>query len=220
MLLTDVVIPAFATLFVVIDPVGLVPIFLAVTAGGDERQRAKIALRANITAFFILVLFAVLGKSVLSVLGIGLPAFRIAGGIMLFMIALEMLFERRSRRRQRNAASASAESAEHPETKLEDDVAYFPLGIPLIAGPGAIAAMILLNSQHQGDYLAQGAVVGVMVLVLAITLVLFLLGTRLERFAGATFTNVVTRLLGVILGALAVQFVLSGLGEIGLIPGS
>lgn len=216
-MITDIVIPAFATLFVVIDPVGLVPIFLAVTAGASQRQRMAIAWRAVLTAFVILALFALLGKSVLTALGIGLPAFRIAGGIMLFLIALEMLFERRSERRSRSAAQQSADGQSDDDSTV-DDVAYFPLAIPLIAGPGAIAAMILLNSQNQDDFVARAAVSGVMVLVLAITLVLFLLGGRIEKFAGETFTRVFTRLLGVILGALAVQFVLSGLASAGIIP--
>lgn len=213
-MLADVVIPAFATLFVVIDPIGLLPIFLAVTAGASASQRRTIAWRSVATALGILFVFALFGKAALGVLGIGLPAFRIAGGLMLFLIALEMLFERRGERRSRNAAAASAELH---EAHLDEDLAYFPLGTPLIAGPGAIAAMILLNSQHHDDLLAQAAVTGVMVLVLAITLVLFLLGTRLERLTGRTLTKIITRLLGVILGALAVQFVLSGLGAAGIV---
>ena len=213
-ILFEVVIQAFAMLFVVIDPIGLVPIFLSLTAGATAAMRRVIAIRAVVTAFGILLVFALLGKVVLSALGIGLPAFRIAGGIMLFLIALEMLFEKRGERRTKNAAAASAELH---DADADDDVAYFPLGVPLIAGPGAIAAMILLNEKHAGDMLAQGAVIAVMMAVLVITFVLFLLGSRLERLAGETLTKIITRLLGVVLGALAVQFVLSGLTAAGVV---
>ena len=207
-LLINVLVPAFTTLFVVIDPIGLVPIFLGLTAGVNPATRKIIAIRSVLTGFGILLIFALLGKAVLTSLGIGLPAFRIAGGIMLFLIAMEMLFEKRGERRTKNAAAASAELQ---EIKHDDDVAYFPLGIPLIAGPGAIATMILLNEKHSGDLLAQGAVIAVMMLVLALTLVLFIVGSRLERLAGETLSKIISRLLGVILGALAVQFILSGL---------
>lgn len=134
---------------------------------------------------------------------------------MLFLIAVEMLFEKRTERRSRNATETSSEL--HEARHDEDDVAYFPLGMPLIAGPGAIAAMILLNEKYSGDILAQGAVIGVMILVLIITLLLFVIGSRLEWLAGDTFTKIITRLLGLILGALAVQFVLSGLVAAGII---
>jgi multiple antibiotic resistance protein len=214
-LLVNVVIPAFATLFVVMDPVGVVPIFLALTNGADRTVRRSIAFRAVATAFGILLVFALFGKAALTALGIGLPAFRIAGGIMLFLIAVEMLFDKRGERRSKNAAEASAEFQE--SNYNDDDVAYFPLGMPLIAGPGAIAAMILLNEKYSSDLLAQGAVIGVMILVLAITFVLFIIGSRLEWLAGDTFTKIITRLLGLILGALAVQFVLSGLIAAGIV---
>ncbi len=217
-LLTEVLIPSFATLFVVMDPIGVVPIFLALTRGMSHSARRNIAFRAVVTAFVILLVFALLGQSVLAALGIGLPAFRIAGGIMLFLIAVEMLFEKRGERRSRNASEASAELQ---ETSLDDDeVAYFPLGMPLIAGPGAIAAIILLNEKHSADMAAQLAVIAVMFVVLLITFLLFIIGSRLDRFAGDSFTKIITRLLGLILGALAVQFILSGLIAAGIIATS
>ncbi len=207
-LLTNVVIPAFATLFVIIDPLGLMPLFLGLTAGATDRQRRAVAVRSCLVAVCVLAVFAALGEKVLGFLGIGMPAFRIAGGLMLFLIAVEMLFEKRTERRSRNADAAhSDDSGSHPA----DEVAVFPLAIPLIAGPGSIASIILLMSANQGNYLAQGAIVAVMLSVVAITFVLFLLAGRFEKLTGPTFTTVVTRLFGIILGALAVQFVLSGL---------
>ena len=208
----QVIVPAFATFFVAIDPIGLVPMFLALTPNSDARARRGIALRAVFTAAVLLLLFAAFGKSVLAFLGIGLPAFQIAGGLMLFLIAVDMLFEKRTERRSKNAAEAVGSS-----NQTHDDVAVFPLGVPLLAGPGAIAATILLMGQHQGDYAAQGAVVGVMLGVLLIALLFFFAGDRLGRLTGPTFTKALTRVLGMILGALAVQFVLTGIAASGLI---
>lgn len=210
-LIAQVVLPAFATYFVAIDPIGLVPIFLSLTPNATARQRRKIAARAIITASILLLLFAAFGKAVLGFLGIGLPAFQIAGGLMLFLIAVEMLFEKRTERRSKSAAEAGGE--DHGA----DDVGVFPLGVPLIAGPGAIAATILLMGQHQGDYAAQGAVVAVLLGVLLITFLFFFAADRLGRMTGPTFTKALTRVLGMILGALAVQFVLTGIAASGLI---
>ena len=209
----QVIVPAFATFFVAIDPIGLVPMFLALTPNSDARARRGIAMRAVFTAAVLLLLFAAFGKSVLGFLGIGLPAFQIAGGLMLFLIAVDMLFEKRTERRSKNAAEAVG-----PSHQPSDDVAVFPLGVPLLAGPGAIAAAILLMGQHQGDYAAQGAVVGVMLGVLLIALLFFFAGDRLGRLTGPTFTKALTRVLGMILGALAVQFVLTGIAASGIVP--
>ncbi len=213
-MLSDIIIPTFVTLFVVIDPVGLMPMYLSLTPNASARERVAVAWRSIVTAFLVLLIFALLGKSALAALGISLPAFRIAGGLLLFLIAVEMLFEKRTERRQRNAAAAEED---HAPAALDDDVAYFPLGIPLIAGPGAITTMILLNSRHTGDYATQATIIAVMAGVLLLTLFLFLLSTRLEKLAGETFTKIVTRILGIILGALAVEFVLTGLAEAGLV---
>ncbi|MHA1525292.1 MAG: MarC family protein [Alphaproteobacteria bacterium] len=222
MIIPEYIIHAFATMFVVVDPIGLLPIFLGITAGSTGAQRRKIAFVAVAVAFAVLLIFAVFGHSVLGVLGVGMPAFRIAGGIMLFLIAVEMLFEKRTERRNRSATQANPETGDNPPADQSGDgldVAVFPIAIPLIAGPGAIASLILLMSQHKGEPLAQGAVVGVMIAVLAIALVTFLLAHRLERFVGARFTLVLTRVLGIILGAIAVQFVLSGLEQALIVPG-
>jgi len=195
-------ITAFVTLFVIIDPIGLAPLFVALTHGMDARTRRGIAIRACVIAALLLVLFAALGEAVLGFVGISMPAFRIAGGILLFLTALDMLFERRSKRREDQAD-------ERP------DPSVFPLAIPLIAGPGAIASVILLTGEMGGLHGFATTVV-VMLAVLAIVFALFMVAGLLERAFGRTGINVVTRLLGMLLAALAVQFVLDGLRAFGL----
>ena len=199
-------IPAFVTLFVIIDPIGLAPLFVALTQGMTLRERRKVAIRACLVAVGILTLFGVAGEAVLNFLGISMPAFRIAGGVLLFLTALDMLFERRAQRRQGQADTA------HP-----DDPSVFPLAIPLIAGPGAIASMILLTGQEGGAALHVLAVHGVMVAVIAVVLTLFLLAAPLERMLGPTGITVVTRLLGMLLAALSVQFVIDGMRDLQVI---
>ncbi|MGP1357658.1 MarC family protein [Roseicyclus sp.] len=199
-------IPAFVTLFVIIDPIGLAPLFVALTQGMTARQRRKVAVRACLVALGLLTLFGVAGEAVLNFLGISMPAFRIAGGVLLFLTALDMLFERRAQRRQGQADSA------HPE-----DPSVFPLAIPLIAGPGAIASMILLTGQEGGEALHVLAVHVVMLLVLLVVFLFFMLAAPLERLLGPTGINVVTRLLGMLLAALSVQFVIDGLRDLQVI---
>jgi multiple antibiotic resistance protein len=191
-------ITAFVALFVVIDPIGLAPLFVALTQGASTRARLKIGLRAVLIAAALLLLFGLAGESVLEFLGISLPAFQIAGGILLFLTALDMLFERRTKRREDQADTA------------EDDPSIFPLAMPLIAGPGAIATMILLSGQAAGDPVYLMQVMGVAGAVLGVVLLLFSLATPVERLLGPTGINVVTRLLGMLLAALSVQFVLNG----------
>lgn len=192
-------VPVFATLFVVIDPIGMVPIFVALTAGMEPRERRLIALRACAIGIFILTLFGLLGEAVLGFAGISMGAFRIAGGLLLFLTALEMLFNRRTQRRENEAE------------KAREDPSVFPLATPLIAGPGAIASMILLIGE--GDITAIALVHGVMISVVAITFLLFQTAGAIERLLGPTGVNVVTRLLGMLLAALAVQFVIDGLRD-------
>lgn len=202
---TAFLITGFVTLFVIIDPIGLTPLFVALTQGMSSKRRRIIALRAVAVAFFVLSLFTLFGEAVLGFVGISMPAFRIAGGLLLFLTALDMLFQRRSKRRE-----DQAEEDEH-----HDDPSVFPLGIPLIAGPGAIATMILLAGQQPG-LLGLGMVLGVMVAVLLIAFLLFMTAGWMERALGKTGIDVVTRLLGMLLSALAVQFVLDGLRAFGL----
>lgn len=201
----DLFIPSFVTLFVVMDPIGISPLFMALTQGMDAAKRRAVAVRACIIAGVLLTLFAFLGEGVLNFLGISMPAFRIAGGILLLLTALDMLFERRTQRRKDQSE----------ETESDDDPSVFPLAMPLIAGPGSIATVILLAGQ--GDGLAGvGLALVVMSLVLVIAFVLFNAAPLLERLLRETGIKVVTRLLGMLLAALAVQFVLEGLRDFGL----
>ncbi|MEL6609003.1 MAG: MarC family protein [Pseudomonadota bacterium] len=199
-------IAAFTTLFVIIDPLGLTPLFVLLTQGMSDRQRRAIALRACLLAMALLLLFGLLGEAVLAFVGISMPAFRIAGGVLLFLTALDMLFERRTQRREEQAE-------ERP------DPSVFPLALPLLAGPGAIATMILLTGQNEGNLPMTIAVFVVMGAILALTFVLFLTAGFIERALGKVGINVVTRLLGMLLAALSVQFILDGLASFGLASG-
>ena len=196
-------ITAFFTLFVVIDPIGLTPMFIALTPGMDARARRIIAIRTVIIAMIILTMFRLLGDAVLGFIGISMPAFRIAGGMLLFLTALDMLFERRTKRR------------EDKTEEEREDPSVFPLAIPLVAGPGSIATMILLADQANGP-MELLSVHLVMAAVVASAFVFFMAANPLERILGKTGINVVTRLLGMLLAALSVQFVLDGLAGFGI----
>ncbi len=201
---TAFLITAFVTLLVIIDPIGLTPMFVALTQGMNASQRRTIALRACLTGTGVLMVFAAFGESVLGFIGISMHAFRIAGGILLFLTALDMLFERRTKRREtRN------EEEEHP------DPSVFPLAIPLISGPGAIATVILLAGQQPG-WIGWVWIVAVLMAVIVLVYLMFLTAGLFERALGKTGINVITRLLGMLLAALAVQFVLDGLRGFGL----
>ena len=196
---------AFVTLFVIIDPIGLTPLFVSLTSGMTTRQRRGVALRALITGAVILAIFGIGGEFVLAKVGIGMPAFRVSGGILLFLTAIDMLFERRTPRREK-----TAEDDDGP------DPAIFPLAMPLIAGPGAMTTMILLVGQNSGDLTSQLTVYAVMLAVLTIAFLLFMTSGLMERALGQTGINLVTRLMGMFLAALSVQFVLDGLREYGM----
>ena len=203
---TTALITVFVTLLVVIDPIALAPLFIALTKGTDDAHRRAVAIRASIVAILLLTAFGLLGEAVLEFIGISIPAFRIAGGILLFLTALDMLFERRTPRRK----------AQHPNAS---DPSVFPLAIPLIAGPGAMATMILLVGQAEGW---QGVLTVhlAMVVVVILSGVSFLGAGLMERALGDTGINVTTRLLGMLLAALSVQFVLDGLAGFGLATGT
>jgi multiple antibiotic resistance protein len=194
---------AFITLVVIIDPPGCAPIFASLTSGTTAAHRRSMAIRSATVAWFILVFFALLGEPLLNTLGISLSAFRLAGGIMLFIIALEMVFEKRTERRE-------ARAQEIEGTPEGEDIAVFPMAIPMIAGPGSIATIMLLSARANG--LVEGTVVlGAMTLVLLLTLIALLAAGPLMKLIGAKLEAMITRILGVILAALAVQFVLDGL---------
>jgi multiple antibiotic resistance protein len=194
---------ALVTLLVTLDPPGLAPIFLSVTRGMSSVQRHQVAWRACVIAFLIMAFFGLAGDVVLKVLGVSLPAFRIAGGLLLFWIAFEMVFERRNSRKQHTADIAITQ--DHIQ-----NVAAFPLAIPLMAGPGALTAMMLLAGRTQGDTAQMGLLLGIAAFVVLSCWITFLLAVPISRLLGVTGNVVLTRLLGVILSALAVQFVLDG----------
>jgi len=205
MMLNDAI-NTFTTLFVVIDPIGNAPIFLALTVGATAATRRRIAVRGILIGAGILLLFGLVGYSVLNFVGISMPAFRVAGGILLFLTALDMLFERRTERRERRVGEEA------------DDPSVFPLATPLIAGPGSITSMILLMDDQAGDMAGQAMVIGVLLGVLAVTLSLLLLASPVERLLRRTGVMVVTRVLGMLLAALAVQYVFDGLRASGMLP--
>jgi multiple antibiotic resistance protein len=198
----EFLISALVTLLVVVDPIGLVPSYLAVTHGLPKRARRSVALRAALIAAAILAGSALIGDWLLRTLSIGLPAFRIAGGLLLFSIASEMVFGLRIERQSRQAEDAIEEHVRN--------VAAFPLAIPLMAGPGAITATVLLASRSEGDPMHLIVLLAVIVFVAALCAAVFLLCTHIGKLLGVTGNIVLSRLLGVLLAALAVQFVVDG----------
>ena len=195
-------IAAFIALFVIVDPVGIAPVFAGLTQGTTASHQRKMAMKGTLIGTLILVFFALLGEKFLGALGISLDGLRIAGGIMLFIIALEMVFEKRTERKQ--------EAAEKMDEHFED-ISVFPIGLPLLAGPGAIATIMLLVADYDGDMLAQGGIIAALGLVMLITLIVFFMAGKVMDFLGPTVNAVLTRLLGVILAALAAQYILDGL---------
>ncbi len=200
--MSELFISAFVTFLVVIDPPGCAPIFASLTSGAAAAHRRSMAIRTVLIASGILLFFALLGEDLLRALGISLSAFRIAGGIMLFLIAIDMVFEKRTERRENRAQEVSASEAE--------DVSVFPMAIPMIAGPGSIASVMLLMARSEG--LQQSLLVlAALGATLALTLLALLLSGPLMRLLGNKMEAMITRLLGVILAALATQFVIDGI---------
>ncbi len=202
----ELFVSSLITFFVVIDPPGCAPIYAGLSASASAAQKRAMAIRAVGVSAAILFVFALFGEALLKGLGISLASFRIAGGIMLFLIALEMVFEKRTERREDRAAKV----ANDPEA---EDVSIFPMAMPMIAGPGSIASVMLLMSRNSG--LERSLVVlGAMVTILLLTLAALLAAGPIMRILGAKIEAVITRLLGVLLAALAVQFVLDGVSAV------
>ena len=201
---SETLINALTTLLVTLDPPGLAPVFLALTAGMNRDQRSQVALRGSIIAFGILAVFALFGLAILNLLGISLGAFRIAGGLLLFWISFEMIFEKRQERKEKTSEIAITKDHLH-------NLAVFPLALPLIAGPGAISATVLLA----GSMKTTVEMVVVLILILAFAMALvyaaLIVSERMDRFLGNTGRAILTRLLGVLLAALSVQFVVDGI---------
>ncbi len=199
----DLFISAFVTLFVVIDPPGCAPIYASLTSQASAAQRRSMAYRAILIAGAILVFFAMFGEALLSFLHIDLDSFRIAGGIMLFIIAIDMVFEKRTERREQRAEKII-------EAEEVDDVSVFPMAMPMLAGPGSIASVMLLVSQNNGMDRAL-VIFGALLLVLLMTLGALLAAGPIMRMIGHKGEAIITRLLGVLLAALAAQFVIDGM---------
>ena len=199
----DILINAFTTLLVTLDPPGLAPVFLGLTVGMTRLQRRQVAVRGSLIAFAILAVFALFGASLLGSLGISMGAFRIAGGLLLFWIAFEMVFERRQERKEKTSQTAITIDHIH-------NIAVFPLALPLIAGPGAISATVLLAGALPGPW-DRFLLIAVLALSMVLVLAALLIAERLDRFLGVTGRAILTRLLGVILATLSVQFVVDGI---------
>lgn len=203
-MLADFALSALVTLLVVVDPVGLAPIFISITQGLSVAARRKVALLASAIAGLILIGFALVGDWTLRQLGITLPAFRIAGGLLLFVIAFEMVYARRTERQAQTADDAVHKDHVHR-------IAAFPLAVPLLAGPGAITATLLLAGQTAERPLAMAALIAIIGAVCAICFMVFCLSERIAKLLGTTGNLVLSRLLGIVLAALAVQYVLDGI---------
>jgi len=199
---TDSMINAFTTLLVTVDPPGLAPLFLGLTVGMNPGERRQVAVRGSLIAFAVLAVFALFGASILGALGISMGAFRIAGGLLLFAISFEMIFEKRNERKEKTSDAAITKDHIH-------NLAVFPLAIPLIAGPGAISATVLIAGTMEG-WTGKIQLIAVIAVCLALVFAALILAERLNRFLGVTGRALLTRLLGVLLSALSVQFVVDG----------
>ncbi|MBX7491920.1 MarC family protein [Qipengyuania sp. 1NDW9] len=207
--MTQLFLSAFITLFVVIDPPGCAPIYAGLTKGATGAQRRNMAIRASFIAGIILLIFALFGEQLLGALHIDLDSFRIAGGLMLFWIAFEMVFEKRTQRREERAEKVAA-------TPEVEDVSIFPMAIPMLAGPGAIAAIMLLMNEAD-DLTETLTVLGALGAVLFITMLALIAAGPLLRLLGDKVEAAITRVLGVLLAALAAQYVIDGLrGSFGI----
>ncbi len=199
----DMLVNALTTMLVTLDPPGLAPVFLGLTMGMTGVQRREVAARGALIAFGILAVFALFGAGVLGLLGISIGAFRIAGGLLLFWISFEMVFEKRQQRKERT--SQTAITIDHMR-----NIAVFPLAIPLIAGPGAISATVLLAGSFT-NALDRVLLIGVIAFIMLVLYATLLLAEKLDRFLGVTGRAILTRLMGVLLAALSIQFVVDGI---------
>ncbi|WP_419799602.1 MAG: MarC family protein [Terasakiella sp.] len=202
--MTDIILQTFVTMFVIIDPIGLTPMFIGLTSGANVAYRRKMALRAVLFAACILAFFALIGHEFLGLLGIEMSSFRIAGGAMLFLTGLEMVFGKRTTRRSENAEEIVAEHE-------MEDISVFPLAIPFLAGPGSITSIMLLMEGQDGNYEGQFVILAVTGVVLLVSLILFMLSDKLEKILGQTVSSIFSRILGVLLAALASQYIIDGL---------
>ncbi len=201
---------ALATFFATIGPLDVAAVFAGLTAGTPQRRRRQMAVRGALIAGTTLVVFALVGEFLLAGLGISLAALRTAGGILLLLIGIDMVFARHS-------GGTSTTDEEEEEAKAKQDISVFPLATPLIAGPGAMGASILLMANTEGDYALQAVVIGCIIVVVGATLLMCLLSAQIDRLLGTTGMQVVGRIMGVLLSALAVQFIFDGIAQSGLL---
>ena len=208
----ETAIVAAATFFATIGPLDVAAMFAVMTSENTPKERRRTAFRGTLIATVILLAFALLGERMLAGLGISLPALRIAGGILLLLIGIEMVFAMSS-------GARTTTDEEELEAATRQDIAVFPLATPLIAGPGAMGAAILLMADAAGDWLLQAAVIAALLIMLLLTLIGMLLASQLQRLLGVTGMQVISRVFGVLLSALAVQFILDGIAQSGLLGG-
>ncbi len=194
----------FFVLFVVVEPVSLVPMFAALTVDGDNAYRRRVALKATVLSTGILIAFALGGQWLLNALGISVPAFKIGGGVLLLLLSIDMVFARRSGMR-------STTVREQDEARVREDISVFPLAFPLIAGPGALATLVLVAGEVSGNTALLAGLIGVIVVLMVLVLVLMLLSGLVMRVLGVTGANMVSRIFGVILVALAIQYLVDGI---------
>jgi len=216
----ELFIGTFVTFFVVIDPLGIAPIFAVMTDGASAAFKRRMVIRASLTSGIILLIFAFLGNGLLSALGISMLAFKTAGGVLLFMIALEMIFEKRTERREKKSEGLAhdlgqvegSEGNVIVETDEDfEDISVFPIAIPFISGPGSIATIMLLMSQHTGNLEEQGQIIMALLAALLSTVIILLAASKIIGLLGHTIANAITRILGVILAALATQYIFDGI---------
>ena len=195
----EVFIQAFVLYFVVIDPIGNTPIFMSITQSQNEKEKKQTAIEAVIIATIILILFSIIGQFLLSYLNVSLESFRIAGGIILFLIAIEMLFSKRLERKEQALGQTN------------DKLSIFPLAIPILAGPAAITSVIVIATKYQGDLISQSISLLGLGLVMLVTLIFFLLLTKSDKFINRNVTNIISRVIAIILAALSIQYIIDGL---------
>jgi len=203
---------AFATFFATIGPLDVAAIYAALTSAVSRKQRRQMAVRGTLIAGSILLLFALVGDFLLAGLGISLAALRTGGGILLLLIGIDLVFARSS-------GSTSTTDEEEKEAQSKQDISVFPLATPLIAGPGTLGAVILLMANAEGEPVLQAAVITSLVAILLVTLAMLILASEIQQFLGVTGMHVVTRIFGVLLSALAVQFIFDGIAASGLLAG-
>lgn len=202
-------VPALVTFFVIVDPIGIAPVFATLTAGTSRGHKVRMAIKSTVLAALILVGFAYGGAYLLGAMGISLDAFRAAGGILLFLIALDMIFEKRTERREKRTDEIVGKRG-----TAADDISVFPMAIPMMAGPGAIATVMLYMKGAEGDLLAQASILGAAGIVLLSCMLIFLAVGPIMRLVGDTVAQTIGRILGVILAALSVQLVFDAIGNV------